>query len=603
MAKVPENNIAIIGGGLAGLLAALKICEGGGKVDLFSYCPVKRSHSLCAQGGMNACMDTKGEHDSIYEHFDDTVYGGDFLADQLAVKGMVEAAPRLVKMFDRMGVPFNRTPEGVLDLRNFGGQKNKRTVFAGSTTGQQLLYALDEQVRRWEVKGKVTKYEFWEYIHAIKNKDGIVRGIVAQNMNSNEIKSFPADVVILATGGPGQVFGRCTASTICNGSAVSSAYQQGAHIGNPEFIQIHPTAIPGSDKNRLMSEACRGEGGRIWTYKDGKPWYFLEEMYPAYGNLVPRDVASRAIFKVCVHMGLGIDNDRRVYLDLSHIPADYLERKLGGILEMYSEFVGQDPRKVPMEIFPSVHYSMGGIWVDRNHHTNLPGLMAAGECDHQYHGANRLGANSLLSAAYSGFIAGPEALRWARSGELGTALTEEEMESARKEAVEEFDRIRNMTGSVNAHQLHQEMGEIMYDYVSIERDNKGLDICLEKLKDILKRWDDIGVTDHGTWANQEAMFVRQLRNMILYAMAVTKAARCRDESRGAHAKILLDESGERMTDADGELVFYGRDDEHFMKTSIVDYDPKTEEPIISYMDFEHSLIKARARNYAVAKKE
>ena len=603
MAKVPENNIAIIGGGLAGLLAALKICEGGGKVDLFSYCPVKRSHSLCAQGGMNACMDTKGEHDSVYEHFDDTVYGGDFLADQLAVKGMVEAAPKLVKMFDRMGVPFNRTPEGVLDLRNFGGQKNKRTVFAGSTTGQQLLYALDEQVRRWEVKGKVTKYEFWEYIRAIKNKDGIVRGLVAQNMNSNEIKAFPADVVILATGGPGQVFGRCTASTICNGSAVSSAYQQGAHIGNPEFIQIHPTAIPGSDKNRLMSEACRGEGGRVWTYKDGKPWYFLEEMYPAYGNLVPRDVASRAIFKVCVHMGLGVNNDRRVYLDLSHIPADYLEHKLGGILEMYSEFVGQDPRKVPMEIFPSVHYSMGGIWVDRNHHTNIPGLMAAGECDHQYHGANRLGANSLLSASYSGYVAGPEALRWARSGELGTALTEEELENARKEAVAEFDKIRNMTGSENAHKLHQEMGEIMYDYVSIERDNKGLDICLEKLKGILKRWDDIGVTDHGTWANQEAMFVRQLRNMILYAMAVTKAARCRDESRGAHAKILLDDKGERMTDADGELMFYGRDDERFMKTSIVDYDPQTEEPQVSYMDFEHSLIKARARNYAVAKKE
>ena len=603
MAKVPENKIAIIGGGLAGLLAALKVCEGGGTVDLFSYCPVKRSHSLCAQGGMNACMDTKGEHDSIYEHFDDSVYGGVFLAVQVAVKGMVEAAPKLVKMFDRMGVPFNRTPEGVLDLRNCGGQKNKRTVFAGSTTGQQLLYALDEQVRRWEVKGKVTKYEFWEYIRAIKNKDGIVRGLVAQNMNSNEIKAFPADVVMLATGGPGQVFGRCTASTICNGSAVSSAYQQGAHIGNPEFIQIHPTAIPGSDKNRLMSEACRGEGGRVWTYKDGKPWYFLEEMYPAYGNLVPRDVASRAIFKVCVHMGLGVNNDRRVYLDLSHIPADYLEHKLGGILEMYSEFVGQDPRKVPMEIFPSVHYSMGGIWVDRMHHTNIPGLMAAGECDHQYHGANRLGANSLLSASYSGYVAGPEALRWARSGELGAALTEEELETARKEAVAEFDQIRNMTGTENAHKLHQEMGEIMYDYVSIERDNKGLDICLEKLKDILRRWDDIGVTDHGSWANQEAMFVRQLRNMILYAMAVTKAARCRDESRGAHAKILLDDRGERMTDADGELMFYGRDDERFMKTSIVDYDPKTEEPIVSYMDFEHSLIKARARNYAVAKKE
>ena len=598
-----KNKIIVVGGGLSGLMATLKICEAGGEVDLFSYCPVKRSHSLCAQGGINACMDTKGEHDSIYEHFDDTVYGGDFLADQLAVKGMVEAAPKLIKMFDRMGVPFTRTAEGVLDLRNFGGQKNKRTCFAGSTTGQQLLYALDEQVRRWEVKGGVTKYEFWEFIRIIKNKDGICRGIVAQSMNSMEIKAFPADVVILATGGPGQVFGRCTASTICNGSAVSAVYQQGALIGNPEFIQIHPTAIPGSDKNRLMSEACRGEGGRVWVYRDGKPWYFLEYMYPAYGNLVPRDVASRAIFKVCVHMGLGIDGDRRVYLDLSHIPADYLERKLGGIIEIYTEFVGKDPRKVPMEIFPSVHYSMGGIYVDRKHFTNIPGLMASGECDHQYHGANRLGANSLLSAAYSGTVSGPEAMKYCKEGKQGAPLTEAELEAARKAAQDEYDKIRQMNGPENAHKLHQEMGEIMYEYVSIERDNIGLDKCLVKLKEILKRWDNIGLTDHGNWANQEAMFVRQLRNMILYAMAVTKAARCRDESRGAHAKIVLDDQGKRVTDADGELVFMGRDDERFMKTTVVSYNPETEEPEVDYKEFEHSLIKARPRNYAVAKKE
>ncbi len=609
MAKAPENKIIVVGGGLSGLMATMKICEGGGKVDLFSYCPVKRSHSLCAQGGINACMDTKGEHDSIYEHFDDTVYGGDFLADQLAVKGMVEAAPKLIKMFDRMGVPFTRTPEGVLDLRNFGGQKNKRTCFAGSTTGQQLLYALDEQVRHWEVKGKVTKYEFWEFIKVIKNKQGVVRGIVAQNMNSNEIVAFPADVVILATGGPGMVFGRCTASTICNGSAVTSVYKDGAHLANPEFIQIHPTAIPGPDKNRLMSEACRGEGGRVWVWRDNpetgekERWYFLEDMYPAYGNLVPRDVASRAIYKVCVHMGLGMHEPNRVYLDLSHIPKDYLERKLGGILEMYEDFVGKSPAEVPMEIFPSVHYSMGGIWVDRMHHTNIPGLMASGECDYQYHGANRLGANSLLSATYSGTVSGPEALRWARSGELGDPLTEAEMEAARKECVEEFDKIRNMNGPENAHKLHHEMGEIMYKYVSIERDNIGLDQCLKELKEILKRWDNIGVTDHGNWANQEAMFVRQLRNMILYAMVVTKGARCRDESRGAHAKIVLDENGNRKTDEHGELVFMGRDDERFMKTTIVDYDPKTEEPQVSYMEFDHSLIKPRARNYAVAKKE
>ncbi|WP_314595853.1 succinate dehydrogenase flavoprotein subunit [uncultured Selenomonas sp.] len=597
-----KKKIIIVGGGLSGLMATIKVCELGGEVDLFSYCPVKRSHSLCAQGGINACMDTKGEHDSVYEHFDDTVYGGDFLADQVAVKGMVEAAPKLIKMFDRMGVPFTRTPEGNLDLRNFGGQKNKRTCFAGSTTGQQLLYALDEQVRRWEVKGGVKKYEFWEFIRIIKNKDGICRGIVAQNMNSMEIKSFPADVVILATGGPGQVFGRCTASTICNGSAVSAVYQQGAHIGNPEFIQIHPTAIPGSDKNRLMSEACRGEGGRVWVYRDGKPWYFLEDMYPAYGNLVPRDVASRAIFKVCVHMGLGINGENRVYLDLSHIDPHYLERKLGGILEIYMDFVGKDPRKVPMEIFPSVHYSMGGIWVDRLHHTNIKGLMASGECDYQYHGANRLGANSLLSAAYSGTVSGPEAMRMAKSGELGDALTQAELDKARQEVVDQFEGILKMDGPENAHKLHHELGDLMYKYVSIERDNNGLDQCLVELKEILKRWDNIGLTDRGHWANQEAMFVRQLRNMILYAMCITKAARCRDESRGAHAKIALDANGKRMMDGD-ELVFMPRDDKNFMRISIVDYDPKTEEPIVSYDEFDHSLIKPRARNYAVAKKE
>ena len=597
-----KKKIIIVGGGLSGLMAAIKVCELGGEVDLFSYCPVKRSHSLCAQGGINACMDSKGEHDSVYEHFDDTVYGGDFLADQVAVKGMVEAAPKLIKMFDRMGVPFTRTPEGNLDLRNFGGQKNKRTCFAGSTTGQQLLYALDEQVRRWEVKGGVKKYEFWEFIRIIKNKDGICRGIVAQNMNSMEIKSFPADVVILATGGPGQVFGRCTASTICNGSAVSAVYQQGAHIGNPEFIQIHPTAIPGSDKNRLMSEACRGEGGRVWVYRDGKPWYFLEDMYPAYGNLVPRDVASRAIFKVCVHMGLGINGENRVYLDLSHIDPHYLEHKLGGILEIYMDFVGKDPRKVPMEIFPSVHYSMGGIWVDRLHHTNIKGLMASGECDYQYHGANRLGANSLLSAAYSGTVSGPEAMRMAKAGELGDALTQAELDKARQEVVDQFEGILKMDGPENAHKLHHELGDLMYKYVSIERDNNGLDQCLVELKEILKRWDNIGLTDRGHWANQEAMFVRQLRNMILYAMCITKAARCRDESRGAHAKIALDANGKRMMDGD-ELVFMPRDDKNFMRISIVDYDPKTEEPIVSYDEFDHSLIKPRARNYAVAKKE
>ena len=580
-----KKKIIVVGGGLSGLLATMKICEAGGEVELFSYCPVKRSHSLCAQGGINACMNTKGQNDSTWEHFDDTVYGGDFLGDQTAIKGMIDAAPGLIRMFDRMGVPFTRTPEGELDLRNFGGQKNKRTVFSGATTGQQLLYALDEQVRMWETKGLVKKYEFWEFIKIIQNKVGECRGIVAQNMNSMEIEAFPADAVILATGGIGMVFGKSTNSTICNGSAASAIYQQGARLGNSEFIQIHPTAIPGDDKNRLMSEASRGEGGRVWTYKDGKPWYFLEEMYPAYGNLVPRDIAARAIFDVCVNQGLGIDGKNQVYLDLSHIDSEYLNRKLGGIMEIYEEFVGEDPRKVPMRIFPSMHYSMGGIWVDTKHNTSIPGLLASGECDYQYHGANRLGANSLLSAAYSGTVSGPEAMRWAKEGQKGPALTQEELDRAKQEEIDAFEKILSMDGEENAYKLHHELGDLMLENVAIVRINKDLESCGEKLKALLKRWDNIGVNDKSRWANQEAMFVRQLRNMIILGRVICLAALKRDESRGAHYKPEFPE----------------RNDEKYLKTTIAEYDPKTGDPIFSYIDFDHSIIKPRPRRYDVAK--
>lgn len=580
-----KKKIIVVGGGLSGLMAAMKICEAGGEVELFSYCPVKRSHSLCAQGGINACMNTKGQGDSIWEHFDDTVYGGDFLGDQTAIKGMIDDAPKLIAMFDRMGVPFTRTSEGVLDLRNFGGQKNKRTCFAGATTGQQLLYALDEQVRMWETKGLVKKYEFWEFIKIIKNKAGECRGIVAQSMNSMEIEAFPADAVIIATGGLGMVFGKSTNSTICNGSAAAAIYEQGAYLGNSEFIQIHPSAIPGEDKNRLMSEAARGEGGRVWTYKDGKPWYFLEEMYPAYGNLVPRDIASRAIFDVCVNQKLGINGENKVYLDLSHIDTDYLNQKLAGIMEIYEEFIGDDPRKVPMQIFPSVHYSMGGIWVDPKHNTNIPGLLASGECDYQYHGANRLGANSLLSAAYSGTVSGPEAMRWSKEGQKGDALTQAELDAAKAEEVAVFEKILAMNGSENAYELHHELGLIMLENVAIVRVNKDLAACDVKIQEILKRWDNIGVADKGHWANQEAMFVRQVRNMILLARVICLAALNRNESRGAHYKP----------------EFPTRNDEEWLKTTIAEFDPATNGPKFSYIDFDHSIIKPRPRRYDVAK--
>src|SRR5205807_6794700 len=260
-----QIKIAIVGGGLAGLAAALKIAEAGHEVDLFSVVPVKRSHSVCAQGGINGAVNTKGEGDSTWEHFDDTVYGGDFLANQPPAKAMCEMAPAIIYLFDRMGVPFSRTKEGLLDFRRFGGTKHHRTAFAGASTGQQLLYALDEQVRRYEHDGLVRKYEYWEYLSFIKDEQGACRGIAALELRTMEIEAFAADAVCLATGGPGIVYGRSTNSTINTGSANGRSYMDGAIYANAEFIQVHPTAIPGQDKHRLMSESARGEGGRVWV--------------------------------------------------------------------------------------------------------------------------------------------------------------------------------------------------------------------------------------------------------------------------------------------------------------------------------------------------
>src|ERR1700755_2719128 len=309
--------IIVVGGGLAGLAAVIKIAEAGGKVDLFSIVPVKRSHSVCAQGGINAAKNLKGEGDDVFKHFDDTIYGGGFLAHHDAVQNMTAQGPAIIDLLDRMGVPFNRTPEGLLDFRRFGGTLHHRTAFAGATTGQQLLYALDEQVRRYESEGKVRKFEHWEFLSAVLDSTRTCRGICAMDLRTMEVRTFPADAIIIATGGNGAIFGKSTNSVVCTGSAQSALYQQGCYYANGEFIQVHPTCIPGEDKLRLMSESARGEGGRVWVPKtpgdnrdpksipENERWYFLEEGYPKYGNLVPRDVATRAIHKVVYEDGLG----------------------------------------------------------------------------------------------------------------------------------------------------------------------------------------------------------------------------------------------------------------------------------------------------------
>lgn len=476
---------------------------------------------------------------------------------------------------------FNRTPEGLLDFRRFGGTKRHRTAFAGATTGQQLLYALDEQVRRWEAEGLVTKRENWEFLSAIIDDEGVCRGISAQNLKTMEIETFPADAVILASGGPGIIFGKTTNSVINTGTAASAVYQQGVHYANGEFIQIHPTAIPGDDKLRLMSESARGEGGRIWTYKDGKPWYFLEEKYPSYGNLVPRDIATREIFNVCVDQGLGINGENMVYLDLSHKDPKELDVKLGGIIEIYEKFMGDDPRKIPMKIFPAVHYSMGGMWVDYNQMTNVPGLFAAGECEYQYHGANRLGANSLVSAIYGGMVAGPKAVEYIKGLKKSSQdISSSVFDSFHKKQTDKYESLLAMSGTENAYVIHKELGEWMTANMTVVRHNPKLEATIGKIKELKERYRKINMNDASRWNNQGVAFTRQLWNMLELSEAMTLGALMRNESRGAHYKP----------------EFPNRNDEEFLKTTKAAW--TAEGPQISYDEVDVSLIPPRVRDYS-----
>jgi succinate dehydrogenase / fumarate reductase flavoprotein subunit len=624
----------------------MKMAELGMTVLVVSFLPVKRSHSVCAQGGINGAVNIKGEGDSPDIHFYDTVKGGDFLAHQPLCKDMCHHAPYVINLMDRLGVTFNRTPEGNLDFRRFGGTLYHRTAFAGATTGQQLLYALDEQVRHYEVQGLVKKKEAHEYLGAVLNDDGRCVGAVIHNLRSGEIKAEKGDAVILATGGPGLVYGRSTNSMVCTGTAVTSAYLQGAKYGNGEFIQIHPSAIPGRDKLRLMSESARGEGGRVWVPKkagdsrkpkeipEAERFYFLEERYPLFGNLVPRDVGAREIYDICVNDKLGVNGEMKVYLDLTHHTREFLDHRLGGILEIYEKFTGVDPREEPMEIFPAVHYSMGGIWTDytrtdeglidhqspQNQMTSITGLYAAGEADYQYHGGNRLGANSLLSCIYTGLMMSPGVLNYVKNVPQAAEDVPETVYTASvKKWQESYTNINSMNGNENPYALHREMAEEMISNVLIVRENQKLKSTLDKINEFESRWKNVKCVDTTDWSNPVPSFINQLWNMIQLSKIITKGALLRDEFRGSHYKPEFDlnqpsdfrpetylefekqkETGNIQEDAFApeHLAYMKRFSENnikWLKTTIATY--QNGGPDISYEAVDTSLIAPRPRKY------
>ncbi|MEM9913434.1 MAG: succinate dehydrogenase flavoprotein subunit [Planctomycetota bacterium] len=639
MVAKAEPRVIVVGGGLAGLSAAVRVAESGTKVDLFSMVPVKRSHSVCAQGGINACNDVARQQGySEWQHMDETLIGGDFLNHQPPVYEMTHWAPKIIDLLDRMGVPFNRTSEGMRDLRLFGGSLFKRTHFAGASTGQQLLYGLDEQTRRYEAEGKISKYEFWEFLWPILDDEGVCKGIVAQDMRTMEIKAFRGDAVVMASGGNGLMFGKSTMSVICTGAAVARCYQAGAYLGNPEMIQVHPTAIPGEDKCRLMSESARGEGGRVWVPREkgddrhpleipeDERYYFLEEKYPGYGNLVPRDIATREIFWVCQE-GYGIGGQNQVYLDITHLPKATKD-KLAAILEIYEKFTGDDPREVPMKIFPAVHYTMGGLYTEyepydperdnytpaetpkkkpgegllygdpKNMMTNIPGLYAFGESNYAYHGATRLGANALLSCIFDGLYNGLSVHNYAQqftkedTGPLAAELPDELFEKYVQQEADKVKKITESKGSNNPYEIHQEMGVEMTATCTVVKEEQRLLQGREKLAELKERYADLKISDTGMYTNQNVSFARAVGDMLAYSEALLEGSIARKESRGSHYRSDYTE----------------RNDAEFHNTTKVKYNAESDQPVIEWEPIPSPLVPLRARTYgkvdaAPAKKE
>lgn len=568
--------VIVVGTGISGLMSALMLAQSGALVTMLSYYESIRSASCMAQGGINAAE--QRENDSVMKHFTETISSGGWLADQQAVMDMCKFAPDIVTMYDRIGVAFNRHSDGSPDTRYFGGSKYKRTHYADTTTGAQLLNALDGQVRRYEEQGLITRISSKDFVSAMIDGNGRCYGCIVQDVYTMKFEAYTGSALVIATGSYAGLYGRATTAVLSNGAVAGQLMLQGISVANPEFVQFHPTAMAFGDKPRLISESARGEGGRLWVLRDGKPWYFLEEMYPELGNLVTRDIASRAIYKVVSQMGLGIDGKNQVYLDITHLSKAVKEQKLSNIIDLYKKFSGEDPRKVPMKVYPAPHYSMGGIYVDSKHRTEAKGLYACGECDYMYHGANRLGGNSLLSATYGGYIAAKTIMEDYESGSLphGDCSTNASwITKIISDSESEMSGYMKRRGNESAEAISEELCSVLTENAGIIRYNNNLRTALLKIQELRERGNKIAPTDNGSWANSSIIAIRRLRSLIVLAETIITGALARDESRGAHYKP----------------DFPNRDDASWLKTTIARYEGMAGKVTLKYKSVDVSILK------------
>lgn len=607
-ANKKKLNIIVVGSGLAGAGAAATLAELGYDVQCFCYQDsARRAHSVAAQGGINAAKNYQHDGDSVHRMFYDTLKGGDFRSREANTYRLAELSAPLIDHFVQQGVPFAREYGGVLVNRSFGGVQVQRTFYARGQTGQQLLLAAYSQLYKMVHAKKVTMLPRHEMLDLVLI-NGKAKGIIARDLKSGEIKRFAADAVVLATGGYSRVFRLSTLAIGCNGSAIWKAHKKGAFFAAPSFTQIHPTALPQSSeaqsKLTLMSESLRNDG-RIWVPKkqdddrlaldipEDERDYYLERRYPSFGNLAPRDIASRAA-KERIDAGHGVGTLKNaVYLDFKHaiekLGLDVIKDRYGNLFAMYQKITGINAYKEPMKISPAAHFSMGGLWVDYELMTTIPGLYAIGECNYSDHGANRLGANSLLQASIDGYFILPNTI----NNYLQAAFKEEhpstdhpEFDKAAKEVKATITKILDINGEKTVDDFHRQLGKIMWQECAMSRNKAGLEKAIIEIKAIHNEfWTNVKVTGNATEMNTELEKALRLADFIELAILMCTDALERDESCGAHFR-------EEYQTKDGEAV---RNDDDYAYVSAWEFDNGNFKLHKEPLEFEY--VKPTVRSY------
>jgi len=609
-------DIIVVGSGLAGGAAAASFGELGFNVKCFCYQDSpRRAHSIAAQGGINAAKNYPNDGDSVYRLFYDTVKGGDYRAREANVHRLAEVANSIIDQCVAQGVPFAREYGGLLDNRSFGGAQVSRTFYAKGQTGQQLLLGAYSALSRQIGKGTVKMYTRTEMMDVVV-VDGKCRGIVTRNMITGEVESHFGHAVVLATGGYGNVFFLSTNAMGSNGSAAWKAYKKGAHFGNPCYVQIHPTCIPVhgefQSKLTLMSESLRNDG-RVWVpakkedaeairagkkrpedLSDADRDFYLERRYPAFGNLVPRDVASRAAKERC-DAGFGVETGEAVYLDFKYaierLGRDAVEARYGNLFQMYEKITDDNPYETPMKIYPAIHYTMGGIWVDYELQTTIPGLFAAGEANFSDHGANRLGASALMQGLADGYFVLPFTIQNYLADELHTPRMDEnsgEFASASKEVKDHINKLMNVNGSKSVDSFHKRLGQIMWDNVGMARNEAGLKKAIEEIKALRAEfWKDVRVPGKAEDLNVELEKANRVADFLELGELMARDALVREESCGGHFR-------EEHQTEEGEAM---RHDDKFLYAAAWEYKGDDVEPVLHKEELGFEYCELKQRNY------